>query len=137
MSTKLIAAAMAVAAATLVGLGVAWAMGVFESDDFGLDGGYTGNCREYAEEQANDVTLNQPYIKGVVAVGFKDGPNAQGAISLLKTINATHWVPLPFRDYAVVCVKSGYEDEWSAKLKALDWVEFAHKEGIDPFRTLD
>jgi hypothetical protein len=128
---------MAVAAATLFGLGAAFALGMFEGDDFGADGGYTGNCQQYAREQADDVSLHQTYIKGIVAVGFKDGPDAPGAIALVKTLTATGWVPLPFRDYAVVCVEPGREDEWAAKLKTLDWVEFAHKEGIDPFATLD
>lgn len=128
---------MAVAAATLVGLGVAFAMGVFEDDHFGPGGSYTGNCRLFAREQADDVTLRQPYIKGVVSIGFKDGPDAPGAIALLRSIGTTSWVPLPFRDAAVVCVEPGHEDEWAAKLKTYDWVEFAHKEGIDPFQTLD
>jgi hypothetical protein len=130
MTTKLLLGAMALAAATLIGLGAAFALGVFEGSDFGQGGTFSGNCREYGTDHLNEQSFNDPYLKGVVSVGFNHGPDGPAAIALLQTLGTSYYMPLPFRDFAFVCVQNGHEDEWANKLKALDWVEFAHKEGV-------
>ena len=130
MPTRLIIAAMSIAAATAVGIGVAFALGAFDSSEFGQGGTFSGNCREYGTDHLNEQKFSDPYLKGVVSVGFNHGPDAPAAVDLLKGLGTSYYMPLPFRDFAFICVKTGYEDEWSAKLKALDWVEFAHKEGV-------
>lgn len=130
LNTKLIAAAMAVAIAALIGLGVAFALGAFGGSDFGPNGEYYGNCLQYGTDHLNEQRFSDPYLKGIVAVGFNRGPEAPEAVSLLRSLGPSYFMPLPFRDFAYICVKNGYEDEWIEKLKAMDWVEFAHKEGV-------
>jgi hypothetical protein len=128
---------MAVAAATLVGLGAAFALGAFEGSDFGANDSYTGNCQQFARKQQEDVHLGQRTVEGIIEVGFNPGPTAPEAIDLLKTVGTNYWVQLPFRDFAIVCLRPGHEQEWIDRMKTYDWVEFAHKQGIDPSKAIN
>ena len=136
MSTKLIVVAMAIAAATLVALGVAFATGAFDSGMSGPPGSVSAGCRDYATDKAKSAGIHDPIIKGIVGVGFQAGQTEPGAIALLKTIGTSYYVVSPFRQYAIVCVKPGFEQSWAAQLKAMDWVEYAHPEGVIPILTL-
>lgn len=136
MSTRLIIAAMAVATATLIGLGAAFALGAFDSGTSGPPGSVSldTNCQKYGEEMMNKAKRTDMWVDGIITVGFNHGPDGPGAVRLLKTLGTAYYLSLPFRDQAWVCVQVGHEDEWAAKLKALDWVEFAHKEGVSVCR---
>ncbi|MEO8458211.1 MAG: hypothetical protein ABI559_10400 [Chloroflexota bacterium] len=132
-STRLIIAAMAAASAVLIGVGVGLAFGAFDSGGTSGPPGsidVTENCQKYGTDMMNKAKLTDPWLKGIVTVGFDHGPDGPAAVKLLNTLGTAYYLALPFRDQAWICVKVGYEDEWAAKLKALDWVEFAHKEGV-------
>jgi hypothetical protein len=135
MTTRLIVAAMAIAAVMLVALGVAFAFGAF-SGASGPPGSVSDDCRDYATDKAKSAGLHDPIIKGIVGVGFQAGQTEPGSIALLKTLGTSYYVVSPFHDYALVCVKPGFEQSWAAQLKAMDWVEYAHPEGVIPILTL-
>ena len=80
--------------------------------------------------------IHDPFIKGLVGVGFQPGQTVPGADALLKTLGTSYYVVSPFHQYAIVCVKPGFEQSWAAQLKAMDWVEYAHPEGVIPILTL-
>lgn len=133
---RAIAAAIAIAAATLIGLGAAFAVGAFDSGSSGPPGSVSDECSKYALNKAQTAGVKDPFIKGVVTVGLKEGPDGPGAASLLNVIGTTYYMPLPYHAMAFVCVKPGYEKTWIDQMKALDWVEFAHTEGVHPILTL-
>ncbi len=133
---KLLASAVAVAAAVLIGLGVGFALGAFDSGASGPPGSVSDDCRKYATANAKAANIHDPIIKGIVGVGFQAGQTEPGAIALLKTIGTSYYVVSPFHDYAIVCVKPGFEQSWAAQLKAMVWVEYAHPEGVIPILTL-
>ncbi len=136
LSTRLIVVAMAIAAATLVALGVAFAFGAFDSGTSGPPGSVSDDCRNFATANAKAANIHDPIIKGIVGVGFQAGQTEPGAIALLKTIGTSYYVVSPFHQYAIVCVKPGFEQSWAAQLKAMEWVEYAHPEGVIPILTL-
>jgi hypothetical protein len=133
---RAIAAAIALAAATLIALGVAFAAGAFDSGTSGPPGSISDECSKYALNKAETAGVKDPFIKGVVTIGLKEGPDGPGAASLLNVIGTTYYMPLPYHQAAFVCVKPGYEKAWIDRMKALDWVEFAHTEGVHPILTL-
>ena len=133
---RVIAAAIALAAATLVGLGVAFAVGAFDSGSSGPPGSVSDDCQKYALANAKAANVHDPFIKGIVTIGINPGPSSTQAALLLKGLGTTFYMPLPSRESAIVCVEKGHEQEWIDKLKALDWVEFAHTEGVHPILTL-
>jgi hypothetical protein len=133
---RVIAAAIALAAATLIGLCVGFALGAFDSGASGPPGSVSDDCRKYATANAKAANLHDSIIKGIVGVGFQAGQTEPGAIVLLKTIGTSYYVVSPFHQYAIVCVKPGFEQSWAAQLKAMDWVEYAHPEGVIPILTL-
>lgn len=133
---RVIAAAIALAAATLIGLGVAFAVGVFDAGASGPPGSVSDDCQKYALANAKAADIHDPFIKGIVTIGINPGPSSPQAALLLKGLGTTFYMPLPYRESAIVCVKKGYEQTWIDKLKALDWVEFAHTEGVHPILTL-
>jgi hypothetical protein len=133
---RIIAAAIALAAATLVGVGVAFAFGAFDGGPSGPPGSVSDECSKYALNKAQTAGVKDPFIKGVVTIGLKEGPDGPGAASLLNVIGTTYYMPLPYHQAAFVCVKPGYENAWIDRMKALDWVEFAHTEGVHPILTL-
>ena len=136
MTNKLLASAVALATATLVALGVAFAFGAFDGGTSGPPGSVSDECSKYALNKAKTAGVKDPFIKGVVTIGLKEGPDGPGAASLLNVIGTTYYMPLPYHQTAFVCVKPGYEQAWIDKLKALAWVEFAHTEGVHPMLTL-
>ncbi len=133
---RAIAAAIAFAAATLIALGVAFAFGAFDSGPSGPPGSVSDECSKYALNKAETAGVKDPFIKGVVTIGLKEGPDGPGAAFLLNVIGTTYYMPLPYHQGAFVCVKPGYENAWIDRMKALDWVEFAHTEGVHPILTL-
>jgi hypothetical protein len=133
---RAIAAAIALSAATLIGLGVAFAFGVFDGGTSGPPGSVSDECSKYALNKAETAGVKDPFIKGVVTIGLKEGPDGPGAATLLNGIGTTYYMPLPYHATAFVCVKPGYENAWIDRMKALDWVEFAHTEGVHPILTL-
>jgi hypothetical protein len=136
LSTRVIIAAMAIAAATLVALGVAFAFGAFDSGSSGPPGSVSDDCQKYALANAKAANVHDPFIKGIVTIGINPGPGSPQAALLLKGLGTTFYMPLPYRESAIVCVEKGHEQEWINKLKALGWVEFAHTEGVHPILTL-
>ena len=136
MVNKLLASAVALGLATLVALGVALAAGLFDSGPSGPPGSVSDDCQKYALENAKAADIHAPFIKGIVTIGIKPGPSSTEAALLLKGLGTTFYMPLPYRESAIVCVEKGHEQEWIDKLKALDWVEFAHAEGVHPILTL-
>jgi hypothetical protein len=133
---KLLVSAVALGLATLIGLGVAFAFGALDSGTSGPPGSVSADCRDYATGKAKSAGIHDAIIKGIVGVGFQAGQTEPGAIALLKTIGTSYYVVSPFRQYAIVCVKPGFEQSWAAQLKAMDWVEYAHPEGVIPILTL-
>jgi hypothetical protein len=133
---RVIAAAIAIAAATLVAIGVGFALGAFDGGTSGPPGSVSDDCRKYATDKARNAGIHDPFIKGIVGVGFQADQTEPGAIVLLNTIGTSYYVVSPFHDYAIVCVKPGFEQSWAAQLKAMDWVEYAHPEGVIPILTL-
>jgi len=127
---------MAIAVATLVALGVAFAFGALDSGTSGPPGSVSEECSDYALKNAEAAKVDDPFIKGVVTIGFKEGPSSPQAALLLKTLGTTFYMPLPYRQTAFICVKEGYEKSWVEQMKALDWIEFAHTEGVHPLLTL-
>ena len=136
MSTRLIVVAMAIAAATLFALGIAFALGAFDSGTSGPPGSISDECSKYALNKAETAGVKDPFIKGVVSIGLKEGPDGPRAATLLNGIGTTYYMPLPYLQTAFVCVKPGYENTWVEQMKALDWVEWAHTEGVHPLLTL-
>jgi hypothetical protein len=133
---RVIAAAITIAAVVLVAIGVGFALGAFDTGSSGPPGSVSDDCQKYALENAKAANIHDPFIKGIVTIGIKPGPSSPQAALLLKGLGTTFYMPLPYRESAIVCVEKGYEQEWIDKLKALDWVEFAHTEGIHPILTL-
>jgi hypothetical protein len=133
---RAIAAAIALAAATLIGLVGAFAVGAFDSGTSGPPGSVADDCQKYALANAKAADIHDPFIKGIVTIGINPGPDSPQAALLLKGLGTTFYMPLPYRESAIVCVKKGYEQTWIDRLKALDWVEFAHTEGVHPILTL-
>lgn len=133
---RLIAAAVAVAAALLVALGVGFAIGAFDSGTSGPPGSVSDECKDYALNNAETAGVKDPFIKGVVTIGFNEGTGASQAAVLLKTLGTTYYIPSPYRQTAFICVKAGYENAWVEQMKARDWVEWAHVEGVHPLLTL-
>jgi hypothetical protein len=133
---KLLASVVAIAAAVLIGLGVAFAFGALDSGASGPPGSVSDKCQDYALKNAEAATLDDPFVKGVVTIGFKEGPSSPQAALLLKTLGTTYYMPLPYHQTAFICVKPGYELAWVDQMKALDWVEWAHVEGVHPLLTL-
>jgi hypothetical protein len=70
-SSRLILAAMAVASATLVALGVAFAFGAFDSGTSGPPGSVSGDCRKYATANAKAANIHDPFIKASSASPFR------------------------------------------------------------------
>ncbi len=136
MVNKLLASAVTLAAATLVALGVAFAVGAFDSGSSGPPGSVSDDCQKYALANAKAANIHDPFIKGIVTIGINPGPDSPQAALLLKGLGTTFYMPLPYHEAAIVCVKKGYEQAWIDRLKALDWVEFAHTEGVHPILTL-
>jgi hypothetical protein len=136
MVNKLLVSAVAIGAAVLIGIGVAFAFGALDSGTSGPPGSVSDECSKYALNHAESAKVDDPFIKGVVTVGFKEGPDGPGAALLLKTLGTTFYMPLPYHQTAFICVKPGYEKAWVAQMKALDWVEWAHTEGVHPLLTL-
>jgi hypothetical protein len=133
---KLLAGAVALAAATLVVLGVGFALGWFDSGTSGPPGSVSDECSKYALNHAESAGVKDPFIKGIITIGLKEGPDGPGAATLLNVIGTTYYMPLPYHQAAFVCVKPGYENAWIDRMKALDWVEWAHTEGVHPLLTL-
>jgi len=133
---RVIVAAVALAAATLVALGVAFAFGQFDAGSSGPPGSVSDDCQKYALANAKVANVHDPFIKGIVTIGINPGPDSPQAALLLKALGTTSYLPLPYHEAAIVCVQKGHEQEWVDRLKALDWVEFAHTEGVHPILTL-
>ncbi len=136
MANKLLASAVAIAAAVLLALGVGYALGAFDSGTSGPPGSVSNECSKYAYDQARSAGVRDPFIKGIVSIGLKEGPNSTAAAALLRAIGTTYYMPLPYHQAAFVCVKPGYESDWIDRMKAMDWVEWAHAEGVHPLLTL-
>lgn len=98
----------------------------------GPPGSIDTDCRGYAQDKTIHAALTDRYIDGIISVGLKPGHDAREANEFAATLETAYFVPLPYIDYALVCVKEGHEDEWIARIKALDWVEWSHREGIRP-----
>src|SRR5260370_42583525 len=98
---------MAIAAATLIGVGVAFAFGAFDSGTSGPPGSVSDDCQDYATADAKSAGIHDAIIKGVVGVGFQAAPTEPGALALLKTIRTRRSLVSPLPQYSIVCVKPG------------------------------
>jgi hypothetical protein len=65
-------------------------------------------------------------------VRFNPGPDGPEAARLLKTLETSYTIPLPFGELAVVCVEGGYEEEWTDRIEANEWVEFVRRQSVNP-----
>jgi hypothetical protein len=90
-------------------------------------------CDQYSLDKARHADIDERYVDGVISLGFKEGPDSRQAAALMHTLETSFYMPLPFAEYALVCVKDGYEDEWVERIQALDWVEYVHREGVRPW----
>jgi len=134
MSNRRILSAMAVALLVLAGAGAYLAF--FNGGSAAADGSISDDCQQYALDNAQHASIHDQFIKGIVTIGFKEGPDSPQAALLLRTIGTTFYMPLPYHQTAFVCVQAGREQEWVARMKALDWVEWAHVEGVHGLLTL-
>ncbi|HVP05355.1 MAG TPA: hypothetical protein VMT90_06750 [Dehalococcoidia bacterium] len=137
MNTRAILASMTVAVAVLIGA-VAYLAFFSGSSASGPPGSVSTstNCSKYRLDHRREVELNDPYVKGVIEIGFNEGFKSTEAAGLLKTLGTAAYIPLPYTQHAFICVKPGFEDEWVARMKTYDWVEFAHRDYSNPIDTL-
>lgn len=139
MTTRTILGAMCVAVLVLAAAGLYLA---FFSNGGGASGppgsiSTSENCSKYRIENQRSAEIRDPFVKGVVDIGFVEGYKATEAAALLKTVGTATYMPIaPYRQNAYICVKKGYEQEWVDRMKAYDWVEFAHVEGVNPIDTI-
>jgi hypothetical protein len=139
MNNRTIFGAMGVAVIVLVAAGLYL---VFFSGDGGASGppgsiSTSENCSKYRIENQRNAEIRDPFVKGVVDIGFVEGYKVTEAAALLKTLGTATYMPIaPYRQNAFICVKKGYEAEWVARMKTYAWVEFAHVEGVNPIDTL-
>jgi hypothetical protein len=129
---RAIIASMGIAAAVLIAIGVYLAFFEVDSGPSGPPGSLQTDCNQMAFENRRSVSRSERWVPGVVQIGFNRGPDGPEAARLLKTTGTSYDLPLlPFRDFAVLCVRDGYEDEWVERMRAYDWVEWSHREGVD------
>ena len=138
MNTRTIIGAMGLAVLVLaaVGVYVAFFSGGGAS---GLPGSISAdeNCSKYRQENQRNAGIKDQFVKGVVDIGIREGHKATEAASLLKTVGTSTYLPLlPYRQAAFICVEKGHEQEWADRMRALDWVEWAHVEGVNPIDTI-
>lgn len=101
----------------------------------GPEGSVDDYCRDYAYRK---TTVYDPskgeLIPGILTLGLAPGMKPQEAAAFLKTLGTSYYMPLPYQEFAVLCVKEGYEEQWVEIAKTHDKVEWAHREGV---RRLD
>lgn len=98
----------------------------------GPEGSVSKDCREHAEEMARETHLDDPFIPGVITVGIFEDVRSPGPAERLRALGTSYFIPVPYQQAAVVCVKPGHEDRWIETLKATGWVEWAHTESPVP-----
>ena len=132
MIDRAIVAAMGLATVVLVAIAY---LSIFEGDDgpSGPPGSVQTDCNEMVFENRRSAARTDRYVVGVVQIGFIEGPEPPEASRLLRSTGTSYDIPLlPFRDFAIVCVEDGFEEEWVEKMRSYDWVEWAHRENGDP-----
>ena len=140
MTSRTILAAMGLAVIVLAAAGLYLAFFSDAGDACGTPGciSVDENCSKYRIENQRNADIKDPFVKGVVDIGFVEGYKVTEAAALLKTLGTATYMPIaPYRQAAFICVKKGYEQEWSARMRTYEWVEFAHVEGVNPIDTLD
>jgi hypothetical protein len=139
MNTRAILAAMGVAAMILVVAGAYLALFRDDGPNCSLPGcvSVDENCSTYRIQKQRSANIKDPFVKGVVDIGIVEGTTARQAAALLKAIDTATYLPIaPYRQAAFVCVRGGFEQEWVDRMRAYEWVEWAHVEGVTPIDTL-
>ncbi len=95
------------------------------------------NCSKYRIARQRSADIHAPYVDGVIDIGIVEGTSVREAADLMKTVDTATYMPIaPYRQAAFICVEKGFEDEWVARLKSYEWVEWAHRTGVNPIDTL-
>jgi hypothetical protein len=136
VTTRTIIGAMGVATIALIAVLAYLAFFADSGGASGPPGSIDTNCQKYRTKNQQDAKLDDPFVKGVVDIGIVEGTKQVEAAALIKSLGTSAFLPFPYRENAFVCTKKGYEEEWVERLRALDWVEWAHVEGVTPIDTL-
>ena len=89
-------------------------------------------CGREVEYRQTHAELNDPYVEGYITVGFEFSVTIQEAIRILDSQDA-HWtIDHPYRHNAQVCTFVGEEQEWADRFKAIEGVQFARTDGVNP-----
>jgi len=136
VSNRVIIGAMGIAVVVLAAAGVYLAFFAGSGSAYSLPGSIDTNCQKYRTDNQHSAKIDDPIVKGIVDIGLVEGTKETQAAQDLKLIGTSSFLPFPYRENAFVCVQKGHEDEWAARLKTFDWVEWAHSEGVNPIDTL-
>jgi hypothetical protein len=93
------------------------------------------SCQRALAENTRNAKLTDDYIKGIVSVGMMKGVEAREASAMLAEQGAAFFLPYPYREYAVLCVPKGDEEEWVEAMEEQPLVEWSHTEGVKPLQS--